>query len=84
MALNLQRQTGAQLAARFRARFLAAEREECARMATWLLNRIDAGDFTDAQVRGAFGLTTTQYNALKTRLSTLRTQWLAVLAAKGE
>lgn len=84
MALQLNHQTAAQLAARFRARYLQADKDECARMATWLMNRIDAGDFTDTQVRNAFGLTTTQYTALKTKMTTLRTQWLAVLAARGE
>ena len=84
MALQLSHQTAAQLAARFRARYRTAEREEAARLATWLLNRIDVGDFTDAQVRSAFGLTAQQYTTLKTAMTTLRTQWLAVQSAKGE
>ena len=84
MALVLKHQTAAQLAARFRERYRNASKEEAARMATWLLNRIEAGDFTDAQVRSAFGLTVTQYNNLKTRMSTLRANWQAVQAAQGE
>lgn len=84
MALNLKHQTAAQLAARFRERFRGASKEEAARMATWLLNRIDEGDFTDAQVRSAFGLTVTQYNNLKTRMGTLRANWQAVQTAQGE
>ncbi len=84
MALVLKHQTKAELAARFRERFRNASKEEAARMATWLLNHIEAGDFTDAQVRSAFGLTVTQYNNTKTRMSTLRANWQAVQAAQGE
>jgi hypothetical protein len=84
VALNLRHQTAAQFIARFRERFRSAEREEAAKLATWLLNRIEAGDVTDAQVRNAFGLNNTQYNALKTRMTNLRTAWLAVQAARGE
>jgi len=84
VALNLRHQTAAQFVARFRERFRAAEREDAAKMATWLLNRIADGDVTDTQVRNAFGLNNTQYNALKTRMTNLRTAWLAVQAARGE
>jgi hypothetical protein len=84
MALTLRYATLAQLGAAFRDRYRNASREECARLATWLLNRIDDGTFTDAQVRNFFGLTQTQYNNLKTRLTNLRTNWLAVQAAQGE
>lgn len=84
MALQLNHQTIAQLVTRFRERFRNASKDECARLATWLLNRIEAGDFTDAQVRSAFGLTVTQYNNLKTRMGTLRANWVAVQAAQGE
>lgn len=84
MAINLQHQTAQEFVARFRERYLKATREDCARLATWLLNRIDAGDLTDAQVRAAFGLTAQQYSALKTRMGSLRAAWLAVRAAAGE
>lgn len=84
MSLTLKHQTAAQLAARFRARFRAARRDEACRMAAWLLDRIDAGDFTDAQVRTAFGLTVTQYNNLKTRLTSMRAAWQSLQQAAGE
>lgn len=84
MVLNLKYQTAAQFAARLRERYRNASREEAARIATWILNKIDAGDLTDAQVRTAFGLTLTQYNAMKTRMSNLRTAYQAVQAAAGE
>lgn len=84
MALNLKHQTATQFAARLRERYRGASREECARIATWLLNRIEAGDFTDTQVRNAFGLTVGQYTTLKSKWTTLRANWLAVQAAAGE
>jgi hypothetical protein len=84
VALRLKHQTASQFAARFRERYRSASREEAARLATWLLNRIEATDLTDAQVRNAFGLTLTQYNQMKTRMTNLRTAWLAVQAAQGE
>ena len=84
MALNLKYQTAAQFAARLRERYRYASREEAARIATWILNKIDAGDLTDVQVRNAFGLTLTQYNAMKTRMSNLRTAYQSVQSAVGE
>jgi hypothetical protein len=84
VALNLKHQTAAQLAARFRDRFRFAKKEEAARMATWLLNRIDDGTFTDTQVRNAFGLTSPQYTSMKTRLEAMRSAYNSVAAAVGE
>lgn len=80
----LVHQTGTQLAARFREAYRNASDVRQARLATWLLARIAAGTFTDAQVRNAFGLNVTQYNNLKARMTTLRDQYAAVMAAKGE
>ncbi len=82
--VRTQYQTAAQFAARFRARYARATREDAARLAAWLIDRITAGQLTDLQVRTAFGLTTTQYNAMKTRMNNLRTNWRAVQAAAGE
>ena len=84
MALRLRYQTAAQFAARLRERYRTATREEAARIATWVLARIEAGDLTDAQVRSAFGLTTQQYTGLKARMSTLRDAYRAVQQAVGE
>lgn len=84
MALNLNHQTAAQFAARLRARYQRSSREECTRLAWWLLRRINAGDVTDTQVRNAFGMSVAEYTAFKTRLTTLHDHWNAVLAAQGE
>lgn len=85
MAINLKHQTAAQFAARLRERWKGSTREECARIAWWILERIAAGDFTETQVRNAFGLTVTQWNTLKTnKITPLRDAWAAVRAARGE
>lgn len=84
MPLALRYATSAQLAAAFRERFRNASGLEAGRLARWLLSRIEDGTWTDAQVRGAFGLTVTQYNQLKTRLETRAARYDAVMADAGE
>lgn len=80
----LQHQTGTQFAARFRARYKDASKVECAKLSKWIMDRIDAGDFTEGAVRNAFGLTAGRWTTLKGKLTTLRTNYNAVLAASGE
>lgn len=48
------------------------------------MDRLDAGDITDAQMRAVFGLTLAQWSALKTRLTNMRTAYRAIDAARGE
>lgn len=84
MALALKHATNAQLAAAFRERFRNASGLECGRLSRWLLNRIADGTWTDMQVRNAFGLTVTQYNNLKTRLTEKASRYDAVMADAGE
>ena len=84
MALNLVHQTAAELATRFRVKYRASSDLGCAKLAYWLIERITAGDITDAQARTAFGLTANQYTTLKAKMTTLHDQWVAVLAARGE
>jgi hypothetical protein len=76
--------TGAQFLARLRAIYLDGKAEQVARIATWLMNRLDAGDVADLQLRTAFGLNTTQWNTLKAKMQALRADWLAVETAQGE
>jgi hypothetical protein len=82
--LTLKYVTKADLGNYFRAAYQAATREEACRLAKWLLDHIDAGDFTDAQVQAFFGLTTMQYNAMKARASTMRDNYNTMLSAVGE
>jgi hypothetical protein len=49
-----------------------------------VLARIAAGDITDAQCRTAFGLNTTQWNALKTKMQNYVTAANTVQSAVGE
>ena len=84
MALNLKHQTRAQFAAKFRAAYKTAKGAEAAKLAAWLIGKIESGDFTDAQVQSAFGLTAPQYAAQKARMTTVRDQYNAVIAAAGE
>jgi hypothetical protein len=84
MALTLHHQTAAEFADRLKARFKAASGEEKGRLATWLYDRYQAGDFTAAQLRTAFGMTVTQFNAFVTRIRNLRTNYLAVIAEQPE
>ncbi len=84
LGFSLSHQTAAQFGARYRERYRTSTALECGYLATWILNHIDAGDFTDTQVRNAFGLTTNQYTTLKAKMTTLRTNYLAVLASAGE
>ena len=81
---GLNHQTEAQFAARFRARYKDASKVECAKMAKWIMDRIDAGNFTETAVRNAFGLTAGQWTTRKAKLTSLRTNYNAVLAAAGE
>jgi hypothetical protein len=68
MPLVLRHATSAQLAAAFRERYRDSRGLEAGRLSRWLLDRIADGTWTDNQVRNAFGLTVTQYNAMKTRM----------------
>jgi hypothetical protein len=82
--LTLKYTTKAQLGNAFRARYQTATKDEACRLAKWLLDHIDAGDFTDAQVQAFFGLTAAQYTAMKARASSMRDAYNAMLAAVGE
>ena len=84
MPLTLNHQTPAEFAARLVVRFKAASREEKGRLATWLYDRYQAGDFTAAQLRNAFGMTLAQFNTFVTRIQTLRTHYLALQAEGPE
>ena len=84
MALNLKYATKAQLGAAFRERYRHTKREECARLAKWLLARISDGDFTDAQVRAFFSLSQANYDAMKAHMVALVAHYDAVQAGVGE
>lgn len=68
----------------YRGAYRKASGAECARLAAWLLNRMDDGWATDTQVRNAFGLTAGEWTTLKAKMETLRSNWIAANGARGE
>ena len=81
---SLQYSTPAQAAAFVRAHYQQATRNELALTAQWILDRITAGEVTDAQVANAFNLTTAQWNTLKTKMQNLVASYTTVETAVGQ
>ena len=84
MALLLKHQTASEFVARFREAYRGAERERLVQLAKFIISRIQSGDITDAQCRNAFGLSTTQWNALKTKMNNYITAHNTVQSAVGD
>jgi hypothetical protein len=84
MALLLKHQTAEAFIARVRQAYREGNSEVLVKIARFIIARIQAGDLTDAQCRAAFGLNTTQWNNLKTRMQNLITADNAVKSAVGE
>jgi hypothetical protein len=80
----LRFQTGADFLARLRELYRASNKERCARIARWVIRRLDAGDVTAAQLRNVFDLTVLQWDALETKMRNLAASLDAVEAAEGE
>lgn len=84
MALLLKHQTAAQFIARFREAYRISDRERCVQLAKFVIARIQAGDLTETQVRTAFGLNTTQWNTLKTKMNSWISAYNTLQSAIGE
>jgi hypothetical protein len=84
VALSLKHQTAQQFIARLRTAYRDGNHEAVIKIARFILARIQSGDITDAQCRSAFGLTVTQWNALKTKMKGFITADDAAKAATGE
>ena len=84
MALNLQHQTAAQFVARFREAYRDANKERLGKLATFLYDRVQQGDITQAQIRTAFGFSAAQYTAFQSRMLGLRDHYVAIQQAAGE
>ncbi len=84
MALILKHQTVEAFVARVRSAYREGTPETLVKIARFLIARVQAGHVTDAQLRSAFGLNTTQWNALKTKMQNLITADNAVKSAVGE
>lgn len=83
-APTLNHQTGSEFLQRLRQRYRDAEREQAARIARWIINRLDAGHVTVTQLRNAFNLTLSEWNTLEAKLRTLKASLDSVESAKGE
>ena len=84
MAIILKHQTREAFVSRFRAAYRDSDRERCVHLARFVIARIQAGDLTDAQCRVAFGLNSTQWNNLKTRMQARIAAHDTVRSAVGE
>ena len=84
MALILKHQTAEAFIARVRAAYRDGNRDTLVKIARFILARIQEGDITDAQCRTAFGLNTTQWNTLKTKMQNLINADNALQSAVGE
>lgn len=81
---SLRFQTKLEFADKLRQAFKSSSRERSATIANWILVHLAAGDFTDLQLRNAFGLTAGQWTTLKTKLQALADNYNAVQTAQGE
>ena len=84
MALILKHQTVEAFISRVRQAYRDGNSEQLVKIARFLIARVQAADLTDAQLRTAFGLNTTQWNNLKTRMQALITADNTVKSAVGE
>ena len=84
MAIVLNYATLTQLGNEFRQRYLDSSGIQTWRLAKWLMDRIDDGTVTDAQVCNFFNLSVPQYNTLKTKMLDHRTKYEDLQGAAGE
>lgn len=71
MAILLKHQTVETFVARVRAAYRDGDSPTLVKVARFLIARVQAGDLTELQIRNAFGLNVTQWNALKAKLQAL-------------
>lgn len=76
--------TKTELAEWIRRVYRSAEPHVVVRIARWIRRRIATGDFTENQVRNAFGLTVPQWDALKVKLQAMDDALATVEEARGE
>lgn len=84
MAITLKYATNAQLGAALRAKFKAASKDDLYRLSAKIKKHYDASDFTDAQMKAVFNLTTNQWNTLKTKIVSYAAAYDAMQNAVGE
>jgi len=84
MAISLRYATVVQLGNALRERFKQASKDELLRLSAKIKKHYDAGDFTDAQMKNLFDLTTGQWNNLKAKINTRAAAYDDMQNAVGE
>lgn len=84
MALLLKHQTKEQFIARLREEYRNSEGERTIQLGKFIVAKLGTNDFSDIEMRAAFGLTTAQWNTLKTKLNARVTASNTVRTALGE
>lgn len=82
--LVLVHQSKEQFMERFRNRYRESSGLETIRQSTWLIDRLDDGDFTDAQVMTSFNFKTSELVSFKARLNNWRSIFRQIRSAIGE
>jgi hypothetical protein len=77
-------QSKAQFMARLREEYRRRSQAELAQLAYWIIERLNSGQITDAELQAAFGLSSGQYTNYKARAVTLHDDWAVILSATSE
>jgi hypothetical protein len=70
--------SAAQRTARIRAFIASYSGVDLSQLVSRVMDLLDAGQLLDADMRTAFGLTQNQWNNVKSQMTTIRTNWIAV------
>jgi len=71
MAIILKHQTVEAFVAKVRAAYRDGDSATLVAISRFLIAAVQAGDITEAQIRTAFGVNTTQWNAIKAEMQAL-------------
>ena len=84
MALVLKHQTKEQFVERFHQLYRDSSGEVTVRLGTWLLDKLDDGDFTNDHIIAGFGFKQSDLVAFKAKLGNWRAMYRQIKSAIGE
>ena len=84
MPIDLKHANKSQLLAALRERYAASTGAETLRLAAKIKTHMDAGDITDADMRGAFGLSVAGWATAKSRITSHASTHATTKSARGE
>lgn len=84
MPLNLKHQSTSQFVTRLREAYRNADPERVISLANFIILKVQSGDLTEAELRTAFGKSTSQWTAFKNRMNALINARNTVRSAVGE